>query len=647
MDIRLGGIMKRKSMFRIMGIAFAAIIFFFSPSSSHALDRRSAFHINGYDIAVRIPENYACLQVRATLRVQRLSPGGQNDLRLALGRNFTGAKVAILSVDDKEKPLPFSYKDAVLSVSMPGGISPGGTATITVVYNLSKSTDTTKDPYAAFAFEVSDHGCHINASITRTDNWYPRMEGWKGGERLPEFSLSIDAPSRFETMASGSLENVTAREGRSIYCWKNYHGLIDRSLYFFARETRKTTKTYPDGFVIDLYGPEDAKKENSDTLADVIHSSYTYFEKTFGPSPSRHYKIMAFPHGYSGLCNSMTVPVALFTGSLESNEMGFPLRTVAHEVSHTWWGNMVSANTKTDYWLFEGFAKFSEIIALKSVLGSDARLESFRRLKALSMNYMDCAPPILLAHTADNRMLQTVSAYYEGALFLNMLEYIMGKVAFYEGMRDYVKSYSGKCARTEDFRVVMDRHSPVRLEGIFDDYLAKPGFARYRAAYVAGRMEPGKYIRHTVHVTNTGGKTLWVDVEMKSLGEKRMRNINIEKGGSALFEVGDDLENGYGEGTLTIDPRGIFPVCQDGLRGAGGMATYEGREIRLRDIVDNTPLARAGVKDGDELLAVDGKTPAGGAICRLNNDLVNPRGSSLLLKIRTPKKEIREVRLRY
>jgi len=29
----------------------------------------------------------------------------------------------------------------------------------------------------------------------------------------------------------------------------------------------------------------------------------------------------------------------------------------------------VAANTKTDYWLFEGFAKYSEIIALEKVLG--------------------------------------------------------------------------------------------------------------------------------------------------------------------------------------------------------------------------------------------------------------------------------------
>jgi hypothetical protein len=630
----------------LSGLAYAALLWLVLAGPSRAHEIRSSFHIHAYDIAVTVPEGFDCLEIKALLDLQRVSPGG--DLSLALGRNFTGAHMDILSVlDAAGRSLPFSFKDDVLSLSVPHFTARGETASILIHYKISKCRDTAKDPYGAFAFEVSAQDIHINASITRTDNWYPRPLGWKGGDRLPPFRLSVDVPSRLEVMASGNLDKVLNNGGRSTYCWHNYAGLIDRSLYFFAAEARKVTREYPDSFVIDVYRPAGAREENCAALADLIHKSYVYFERAYGPSPARRYKIMAFSGGYSGLCNSMTVPIALFTGSLESNEIGFPQRTVIHEVSHTWWGNMVSANAKTDYWLYEGFAKFSEILALRRVLGSDAGLESFRRLKALSLNYMDCSPPVLFAQKAENRMAQTVSAYYEGALFLRMLEYIMGDVAFFEGMKDYVKSCRGICATTNDFRNAMDRHSPVKLKAIFDGYLAGPFFGRYTVTYVAGRLEPQKRVLHSVLVQNTGTAPLWTVIEMKGMGETRRRNIAIEKEGAALFEVEESLTDGTGKGALGIDPDGVFPLCEDGQRGAGGMAVYEGRVVKIRDVIENTPLFRAGVRDGDVLLEIDGATPLTGDICRLNGMLVRPRGARSALKIKNSRNDVRNILVRY
>jgi len=57
-------------------------------------------------------------------------------------------------------------------------------------------------------------------------------------DRLPEYTFSIDVPSGLEVMASGKLQDEFEKGDRKIFKWRNYQGLTDRSLYFFAARSR-------------------------------------------------------------------------------------------------------------------------------------------------------------------------------------------------------------------------------------------------------------------------------------------------------------------------------------------------------------------------------------------------------------------------
>jgi len=584
--------------------------------------------ISRYRVSATISDDCSALDVKSVLTLKNRGALPCSAPAIVLGKGFKGSILdSVACFDGDGKPLKFTFEDNVLRVDL----RLIGETQLKICYRLREAAENEKDAYGHFAFQLSPEDCHINAAITRTDCWFPRLQN--GPVRaLPPFELTIDAPECFEVMASGKLADCSSDGSRKKFLWKSYRDLTDRSLFFFAAKQHKKRVSFADGFSIDLYYPSGSLEENLKSLAETVHRSYSFFEDSFAPSPCREYKMMAFSGGYSGLCNSMTAPVSLFTKPIVNNEMGFPLRTVVHEVSHTWWGNMVVPDPSRDYWLFEGFAKYSEIVALKPVLDIDAEMESFRRLKALSLPYLDCAPSVQQANKASERVLQTVSAYYRGALFLRMIRSVMGAEQFSAGLKDYVLQCRNMTATTDLLRNLLNGRSGRNLREIFAGYLNGRGFAYYTLAGVGGRLNSKeKTITDFVHFSNTGAQPVVCDVEYSSLNGKERGPLFVKKGGGCMFYVVRGIDEMHLP--IAIDPDGVFPVCPDGKRGCGGTALYEEGRVRLRDVIRGAPLSRAGIKDGDVLLKIDGRTPPKDDICGLNNLLQRQKGSVMVLTV--------------
>lgn len=96
-------------------------------------------------------------------------------------------------------------------------------------------------------------------------------------------------------------------------------------------------------------------------MIDLTEKAYRYFTLSYGSVPGKEFKVFSFAYDYSSGFNFACVPRNYFTTSQQTNPMGYPWRNFIHEISHTWWGNLVSSLSHENYWMFEGFAKYSEI----------------------------------------------------------------------------------------------------------------------------------------------------------------------------------------------------------------------------------------------------------------------------------------------
>ncbi len=169
-----------------------------------------------------------------------------------------------------------------------------------------------------------------------------------------------------------------------------------------------------------------------------------------------------------------------------------------HEMSHQWWGHLVGWKTYHDQWLSEGFAHFSAALYLKQFEPKKFReFWDLRRKWLLSRDPAGHRPvdvgPLWLNYQTNSYMEPRTSTrliYDKGSYVLEMLRTLMEDprqknpdAPFIAMMRDFVSTYAGKNASTEDFRRVAEKHSGQSMEGFFNQWVYGMEVPRYEFSY--------------------------------------------------------------------------------------------------------------------------------------------------------------------
>ncbi len=177
-----------------------------------------------------------------------------------------------------------------------------------------------------------------------------------------------------------------------------------------------------------------------------------------------------------------------------------------HEVAHQWWGHMVGWASYHDQWLSEGFADFSAGLFLQQVekkpdkylrYWDQARKEILEK-NQFGMRAND-AGPLWMGLRLNTR--KTMGAYNrlvypKGGYVLHMLRSMMRDPKTYDAkfiamMKDFVQTYYGQNASTEDFKRVVEKHmTPImnlegngRMDWFFNQWVYGTEVPRYRLDY--------------------------------------------------------------------------------------------------------------------------------------------------------------------
>lgn len=131
-------------------------------------------------------------------------------------------------------------------------------------------------------------------------------------------------------------------------------------------------------------------------------------------------------------------------------------RTVAHELSHMWYGNLVTPEWWTTLWLKEGVARFMEFVALDGLFPSWKVWEEFVQSVfglALSLDSLQSSHPVEVAVTHSDEINEIFDAisYAKGASVVRMLACYIGMEDFMKGMRLYLTRHAYGNAVSEDF----------------------------------------------------------------------------------------------------------------------------------------------------------------------------------------------------
>jgi hypothetical protein len=423
------------------------------------------FETRHYDLDVRIRKDSLQLEGRAVLDVEATATG-RRTVSLELFRDLKVDRV----VDGAGREL-FAFRSGPeVVVLLPEPSRAGDRLTLEIHYGG----------------QVLKWVGRRTFDLESTDNWYPHC----GSIDRATYEVVLRWPRKFQVVASG---RYTAGGQSGKYRWERRVIDIPTIAFSFVfgkfDVVRRQIGPVELTLALSRAGGEAPAVVRESTI-DVIARSMDFFERTFGPYPLDHLTVVVLPRRYSqsylGFITLTDSVVEAAKPEPRAAAKWIQETTIAHEVAHQWWGNMIGWWSYRDQWLSEAMANYAGyLFYARSDNGTGAtladmsagwrasleqRVESGRTVESLG--------PIVLGgrlNSSEATHGYRAIVYRKGAVVLSMLARSVGEENFLGMLRSLVDAAAGRVITTENFLEALERMSGLDLQGFAGQYVYGTG----------------------------------------------------------------------------------------------------------------------------------------------------------------------------
>jgi puromycin-sensitive aminopeptidase len=154
---------------------------------------------------------------------------------------------------------------------------------------------------------------------------------------------------------------------------------------------------------------------------------------------------------------------------------------VAHELTHQWFGNLVTMRWWTDLWLNEGFASWMEYLAIDTIFPDWDLWTQFtidEQQSALKADALEHTHPIEVPvhHPDEIRTIFDAISYQKGASSIHMLQNYLGGDDFRNGLRHYLKKHSYQNTDTVDLWQALEDVTGKPVKDFMGAWTSQAGF---------------------------------------------------------------------------------------------------------------------------------------------------------------------------
>lgn len=209
----------------------------------------------------------------------------------------------------------------------------------------------------------------------------------------------------------------------------------------------------------------------------------------------------------------LVLPPSFPFGGMENPRLTFATPTIlagdrsltsliAHELAHSWSGNLVTNATWNDFWLNEGFTVYFETRIMEKLYGKDyAEMLASLNLQEVKEEIKSLTDE---GHAADTKLKLnlddrnpddgvTTIAYNKGYFFLRTIEEQQGREKFDQFVKDYFTQNAFKVMTTEEFipfiKDYYQSHFNIALpDTLFNDWIYTEGLPSYCPTPAADRF---------------------------------------------------------------------------------------------------------------------------------------------------------------
>jgi len=378
----------------------------------------------------------------------------------------------------------FTSGSGLLHIDLDQSFDNGESLSITIYYHRNSGTSNRGFYWYTSGSQTPHAICYSTTEPSDARYWLPCFdEPWDKAER--GCAISVTTPDSMTACSNGLLDSVTTGSGTRTCWWSEHNPIATYLMTFAASRWTSFIQWFHVSPTESLYmqhfnWPEDSADAVSAYAHTVDMVDFFGDSLRYGRYPFEKYGMVeAYPFQWGGMENqTMTMVHRSWVRYGDDNG-------IAHEMSHQWWGDMVTCQDWRNVWLNEGFATYSD----EQYEYHQNGLSSFRSLiSSRASDYFDEEaqdPHPIYDPPYPDHLFDWGHSYVKGAWVQHMLRYLEGDTiwsqpgVFFRAMRTYGDSFKYGNANTEDYKRIHEQTTGLDLDWFFTEWVYDYGYPIY------------------------------------------------------------------------------------------------------------------------------------------------------------------------
>ncbi len=366
-------------------------------------------------------------------------------------------------------------QDSTVRIPLPAGLAKGESTTLNFDYEGALSTS---DDSPVEGLKLAYIG-EDTSYLLYAGRWFPVLN--YGLNRFTS-EINVTVPAFMKVIGSGSTGAAKIAAGKATYsfAWKqaSFPGTI------IAGSFDEQTSTAGGVSIRTFVKP--MKKEIGKVYAETALKEFEFFSGIYGAAPSSHLNVVELPD--DTLPSAWAPEIAALASRNISEKTNY--RLLANSIAHQWFGVSISAGSRSDGWIPEGAARYSEVRYVEQAAGRAGMEEATKDMSVGALAY-DTAP------LSSAGKLDVFSPEYQslvtdkGGMIFHMLRWVVGDANFDKTMRALTTQYAGKSVSSDDLRAIAERIHGDKLTSFFAQWLDGTGAPEFKNKYSVYRVAKG------------------------------------------------------------------------------------------------------------------------------------------------------------
>ena len=272
--------------------------------------------------------------------------------------------------------------------------------------------------------------------------------------------------------------------------------------------------------------------------------------------------------------------------------------TIAHELFHHWFGDLVTAESWSNLTVNESFANYSEYLWNEYKYGKDqADYHQMEDVNHYIHNPGDFKKDLVRFDYASREDVFDLVTYQKGGGILHMLRNYLGDDAFFAGITEFLKTYEYQNAEAHQLRLAFEKVSGKDLNWFFNQWYFGSGHPKL--TYTSSYEPVKKQVTLVINQSQDQPFEFPLAIDVYDNGKPKRFNVWVNAKAKNTFTFDSsktpDLININADGILVADVTETKTPEQSFLQFTGSKE-YKSKSIALSNIKEDAGKNPAAIK---------------------------------------------------